>query len=711
MTSTVTEANCPASNSFRVVVRCRPMSHKEISDGHTSIVDFSNETLTIFNPKDNDSIGKEFAFNAVYDSSASQELLYAEAVSPVVDAVLSGFNGTIFAYGQTGSGKTFTMEGDYSQSATRGMIFRSFEHIFDHISASTNMEYLVRVSYLEIYQEEIRDLLEKTKKQCDLRMNDSGVIYVKNLHSYVCKSIKEIEHVMAVGNQNRTVGATDMNLHSSRSHAIFIITIEMSETISGFKSQVRVGKLNLVDLAGSERQSKSKAGMERLKEASKINLSLSALGNVICALENGSTHVPYRDSKLTRLLQDSLGGNSQTLMIANIGPASYNYDESLTTLRYASRAKKIVNKPRINEDPKDALLREYREEILRLKALQAQQRKSRTLMNSENKGEMLNEEDLNKMATEINRETSLTDKERASKLHEIEEKRAAIVAEKKYAEDIMHKIESMESKLLGGGKNIIEHTNEQQRILEQQAAEIQKYKLREKRMRQELAAKEETAEEIRETFMSKQQEVEFKTRKLKMLHQKYQSIKKETNDIVEEFNVDRRELEMLQNHLMRNIKLNILIIDNFIPKEERQLAMSRLYYDEEEDSWQLMPDCEPLVESEPSADSARRLMADGSLKRSKRPSQLENIINLTPVQVGSTIILYEGPEISYSMKLAFEAALQKEEDIDVEAMPSTKKSISRYLNSSSGKHMVDWNLVNKTTQQPIYPKTRGLVPK
>ncbi|RZF45139.1 hypothetical protein LSTR_LSTR000549 [Laodelphax striatellus] len=603
--------------------------------------------------------------------------------------------------------------GDYSQSATRGMIFRSFEHIFDHIAASSNMEYLVRVSYLEIYQEEIRDLLERTKKQCDLRMNDSGVIYVKNLHSHVCESLKEIEHAMALGNQNRTVGATDMNLHSSRSHAIFIITIEMSETISGLKSQVRVGKLNLVDLAGSERQSKSKAGMERLKEASKINLSLSALGNVICALENGSTHVPYRDSKLTRLLQDSLGGNSQTLMIANIGPASYNYDESLTTLRYASRAKKIVNKPRINEDPKDALLREYREEILRLKALQAQQRTSRK--SGRNKGEMLNEEDLNKMATEINSETSLTDKERASKLHEIEEKRAAILAEKKNAEDIKRKIETLESKLLGGGKNIIEHTNEQQRILEQQAAEIQKFKLREKRMRQELAAKEETAEGIRETFMSKQQEVEFLTRKLKVLHQKYQSIKKETNDIIEEFNRDRREiLEMLQNHLMRKIKLNILIIDNFIPKEVRQRGMSLLYYDEEEDSWQLMPDSDPeetSLESDPSADNAPRLMAGGTLTGYKRQDDTENIIKLSPVQVGSTILLYEGPEISYSMKLAFEAALQKEEDIDVEAVPSSKKSISRYLNSSSGKHVVDWNLVNKTSQQPIYPKTRGLVPK
>ncbi len=172
-----------------------------------------------------------------------------------------------------------------------------------------------------------------------------------------------------MGNNSRHTGATLMNADSSRSHSIFTVYIECQQTVSN-QEIVTAGKLNLVDLAGSERQSKTGATGDRLKEATKINLSLSALGNVISALVDGkSSHIPYRDSKLTRLLQDSLGGNTKTIMIAAISPANYNYDETLGTLRYASRAKNIVNKPKINEDPKDALLKEYLDEIENLKKM------------------------------------------------------------------------------------------------------------------------------------------------------------------------------------------------------------------------------------------------------------------------------------------------------------------------------------------------------
>ncbi len=222
-----------------------------------------------------------------------------------MDAVLDGFNGTIFAYGQTGTGKTYTMEGLRNDSEKRGVIPNSFEHIFSHIAKSVNQQYLVRASYLEIYQEEVRDLLSKNLgKHLELKERPDTGVYVKDLSSFVCKSVSEIEHVMSVGNQNRAVGPTNMNEHSSRSHAIFIITVECSEPDDEGNSRIRVGKLNMVDLAGSERQAKTGATGDRLKEATKINLSLSALGNVISALIDGkSTHVPYRDSKLTRLLQ------------------------------------------------------------------------------------------------------------------------------------------------------------------------------------------------------------------------------------------------------------------------------------------------------------------------------------------------------------------------------------------------------------------------
>merc|ERR1719350_584348 len=263
------------------------------------------------------------------------------------------------------------MEGVKDDQSQRGVIPNSFDHIFSHIAKSENQQYLVRASYLEIYLEDVRDLLAKDQtKNLELKERPDTGIYVKDLSSFVCKSVSEIEHVMAVGNQNRSVGKTEMNEHSSRSHAIFIITVECSELDAEGQTHIRVGKLNLVDLAGSERQAKTGAVGDRLKEATKINLSLSALGNVIAALVDGkSSHVPYRDSKLTRLLQDSLGGNARTVMVANLGPASYNYEESVTTLRFANRAKNIKNKPRINEDPKDAMIREFQQEIEELRRM------------------------------------------------------------------------------------------------------------------------------------------------------------------------------------------------------------------------------------------------------------------------------------------------------------------------------------------------------
>lgn len=362
-----------SSETVKVVVRCRPMNDKEQVANFERVVtvDVKLGQVAVRNPRAASSHEhpKVFTFDSVYDWNSKQMELYDETFRPLVDSVLNGFNGTIFAYGQTGTGKTFTMEGVRNDPERRGVIPNSFEHIFTHISRSQNQQYLVRASYLEIYQEEIRDLLSKDQlRRLELKERPDTGVYVKDLSSFVTKSVREIEHVMNVGNQNRSVGSTNMNEHSSRSHAIFVITIECSELGPDGENHIRVGKLNLVDLAGSERQNKTGAQGERLKEATKINLSLSALGNVISALVDGrSTHIPYRDSKLTRLLQDSLGGNARTVMVANIGPASYNLDETLTTLRYANRAKNIKNKPRVNEDPKDALLREFQEEIARLK--------------------------------------------------------------------------------------------------------------------------------------------------------------------------------------------------------------------------------------------------------------------------------------------------------------------------------------------------------
>jgi hypothetical protein len=192
-------------------------------------------------------------------------------------------------------------------------------------------------------------------------------VFIKDVSMYVTKSVGDITKALIMGSKNRKKGETLMNRDSSRSHCMFTLYVETQSGVQG-EEKIKVGKLNLVDLAGSERQKKSGAQNERLKEASQINLSLTSLMNVISALVNAKkTHIPYRDSKLTRLLENSLGGNTKTCMIANISPADYNFEETMSTLRYANRAKNIKNKPTINEDPKDALLREYLEEIKNLK--------------------------------------------------------------------------------------------------------------------------------------------------------------------------------------------------------------------------------------------------------------------------------------------------------------------------------------------------------
>ena len=336
------------------------MSQQELNDGRECVVEMDQKKGEVLIRQSQHDVPKMFTFDCVYDWNSRQKDVFEETAFPIIENVLEGYNGTIFAYGQTGTGKTFTISGLPKDKELKGIMPRSFETIFNSIQCDSNKQFLVRASYLEIYQEEIRDLLSKNgSAKLDLKEKDNTV-YVKDLSTFVVKTPEDMMEVFNEGQLNRHVGATNMNEHSSRSHSIFTITIESSAVGADGKSHIKVGKLNIVDLAGSERQSKTGATGDRLKEATKINLSLSTLCHVISSLTDPKcTYVPYRDSKLTRLLQDSLGGNTKTVMIANIGPSDYNIDESLSTLRYASRAKHIQNKPRINEDPKDAMLREF----------------------------------------------------------------------------------------------------------------------------------------------------------------------------------------------------------------------------------------------------------------------------------------------------------------------------------------------------------------
>uniref|UniRef100_A0A8D0H2I7 Kinesin-like protein n=1 Tax=Sphenodon punctatus TaxID=8508 RepID=A0A8D0H2I7_SPHPU len=366
-----------ASEAVKVVVRCRPLNEREKELGSKMVVtmDSARGQCFIQKPGGLDDPPKQFTFDGAYSLGHTTEQVYNEIAYPLVEGVTEGYNGTIFAYGQTGSGKSFTMQGILDPLSQKGIIPRAFEHIFETVQCAENTKFLVRASYLEIYNEDIRDLLgADTKQKLELKEHPEKGVYVRGLSLHTVHSVAQCERIMETGWRNRSVGFTLMNKDSSRSHSIFTINMEIFAVDERGQDHLRAAKLNLVDLAGSERQSKTGASGERQKEATKINLSLSALGNVISALADGRCkHIPYRDSKLTRVLQDSLGGNTKTLMVACLSPAADNYDETLSTLRYAHRAKNIRNKPRINEDPKDALLREYQEEIKKLRAVLAEQ--------------------------------------------------------------------------------------------------------------------------------------------------------------------------------------------------------------------------------------------------------------------------------------------------------------------------------------------------
>lgn len=369
------------SECVKVIVRCRPLNDVEVSSNTEFVLSVDRMQRTCILRKPGDKISsprKVFTFDGVYDADSTNEEIYGDFVGPLVESVLEGYNGCVFAYGQTSCGKTFSMQGLQTMNMQRGIINRAIDQIFENIQVTDVTYYTIRASYLEIYNEEIRDLLNKGNRyKLDIKEHPQKGVYVRGLSSVEVTTVEEMEEVVEYGGWNRALGATALNPDSSRSHCIFVIDFELCFTSEGDnKEHFRSGRLNLVDLAGSERQRKAKLGEERLKEATKINLSLSALGNVISALVNEKCkHIPYRASKLTRLLQDSLGGNSRTLMIACLSPGANNYHETLSTLRYANRAKNIKNRPRINEDPKDALIRQYQKEIKMLRHILMNQMK------------------------------------------------------------------------------------------------------------------------------------------------------------------------------------------------------------------------------------------------------------------------------------------------------------------------------------------------
>ncbi|XP_042181977.1 kinesin-like protein KIF3A isoform X1 [Oncorhynchus tshawytscha] len=634
-------------DNVKVVVRCRPLNQKERSMGHKQAVsvDENRGTITVNKLETTHEPPKTFTFDTVFGPDSKQLDVYNLTARPIIDSVLEGYNGTIFAYGQTGTGKTFTMEGVRAVPELRGIIPNSFAHVFGHIAkAEGDTRFLVRVSYLEIYNEEVRDLLGKDQMQrLEVKERPDVGVYIKDLSGYVVNNADDMDRIMTMGHKNRSVGSTNMNEHSSRSHAIFTITIECSEKGVDGDQHVRMGKLHLVDLAGSERQGKTGATGQRLKEATKINLSLSTLGNVISALVDGkSTHVPYRNSKLTRLLQDSLGGNSKTMMCANIGPADYNYDETISTLRYANRAKNIKNKARINEDPKDALLRQFQKEIEELRkklqegeeisgsegsgseemdegddegregrrkrrgsgssisssdsSIEAQTTEEKPKAQTKDRGKKkkVSPDKMVEMQAKIEEERKeleatldMEEEERNKVRAELEKREKDLLKAQQEHHLLLEKLSALEKKVIVGGVDLLAKAEEQEKLLQESNNELEERRRRAEQLRRELEEKEAERLDMEEKYSSLQEEAQGKTKKLKKVWTMLMAAKSEMADLQQEHH---REIEgLLENirHLSRELRLQMLIIDSFIPQEYQEMIENYVQWNEDIGEWQL----------------------------------------------------------------------------------------------------------------------------
>ncbi|XP_065506176.1 kinesin-like protein KIF1B isoform X4 [Caloenas nicobarica] len=372
--------------SVKVAVRVRPFNSRETSKESKCIIQMQGNSTSIINPKNPKEAPKSFSFDYSYWSHtspedpcfASQSRVYNDIGKEMLLHAFEGYNVCIFAYGQTGAGKSYTMMGKQEESQA-GIIPQLCEELFEKINDNSNeeMSYSVEVSYMEIYCERVRDLLNP-KNKGNLRVREHPLLgpYVEDLSKLAVTSYTDIADLMDAGNKARTVAATNMNETSSRSHAVFTIvfTQKKHDTETDLCTE-KVSKISLVDLAGSERADSTGAKGTRLKEGANINKSLTTLGKVISALAEVSKKkkktdfIPYRDSVLTWLLRENLGGNSRTAMVAALSPADINYDETLSTLRYADRAKQIKCNAVINEDPNAKLVRELKEEVTRLKDL------------------------------------------------------------------------------------------------------------------------------------------------------------------------------------------------------------------------------------------------------------------------------------------------------------------------------------------------------
>ncbi|EFX73932.1 hypothetical protein DAPPUDRAFT_57725 [Daphnia pulex] len=344
------------NQNIKVFVRIRPVSSQEKAACSPIVVKTQAGNKKEVQVVEKSSLTKSFSFDRVFGINSKQIDVHKAVAAPLVNEMLAGYNCTVFAYGQTGTGKTFTMEGDrrdklsssWEVDSYSGIIPRTLSHLFDELRIQ-EVECTVRVSFIEISNEDIYDLLSGTDDTTKLCLYDDatkkGSVIIRGMEEVTVHSKNEVYSILAKGSLKRQ---TAMNANSSRSHTIFSITVHIKENNDG-EELMKIGKLNLVDLAGSENIGRSGAVERRAREAGNINQSLLTLGRVITSLVERASHIPYRESKLTHLLQDSLGGRTKTSIIATISPAAANLEETLSTLDYAHRAKNITNRPEVNQ--------------------------------------------------------------------------------------------------------------------------------------------------------------------------------------------------------------------------------------------------------------------------------------------------------------------------------------------------------------------------
>jgi len=564
-----------------VMVRCRPPIVSDnlhgVDDNSVVLTDEEAQCVKVITDNHNNTgqereqqqVYREFYFDRVFSPDCNDEKVYMTSGRRLVQSAFCGYNCTIFLYGQTGTGKTHTHS---------NMTSNAFSHLFSLIrSSGQETRVLIRASYYELYNEMIRDLLSKNPtKALELKESKTRGTYIKDLSCFLVGNQRELENLKKLGDKRRSTASTQMNEHSSRSHSIFSITIETVSSMSqgndasvtrrhqggeartgseesvgkssskarGAKDDkdtaVRLGRLHLIDLAGSERQTKSGSSGARLKEASRINLSLTCLSLVINALtDKNSSHIPYRNSKLTRLLSSSLGGNSKTLLIACIAPEKSNLEETLSTLRFASRTKLIKNKASINEDPKDALLRKYRQQINELR-------------------QRLREEQGHERG-------SIVDSDLLAPGQENSNQQTGALTEEELAKQ--RQLELLREKIMVGGENLLEKMELHEKLLEASRQELEEKRQHERKLRAQLEEKNARLELVRQskdTLETQKQRLESSFERAVML---YKRSKLEQRDLTVEH--DQLKDSLLQDirATSKEIKFVDCIIEDFIPRK------------------------------------------------------------------------------------------------------------------------------------------------